>query len=251
MTYARPTEPLHVVDILVEGFRLLWAGLRLLYVPAFLLVLIVGAIDPFEVPSRDPAAGLDFGREFWLRFAASLVASFYMYAVIVAIVHYVASGAPEGVPSPLFIATRRFPTILAVNLMYILAVVVGTLLLIVPGIFVFVGLYLSPLLPVTEGKGPTESIRGSLSLIQGHWGRTFAVVVITVASILLAAEASEEVALLLADRLDSDLAAKTVSKLTYAALEAIVYSLSVCVTYSLYQDLRLRQTPDRDLRPTD
>lgn len=251
MTYSRPTEPLHVLDVLVEGFRLLWAGIRSLYVPALLLALIVGAISPIEIPSREPVESLDFDRVYWLRFAASLVAGFYMYAVITAITHYVASGAPEAVPSPLFIATRRFPTILAVNLMYMLAIFVGTLLLIVPGIFLFVALYFSPLLPITEGRGPTDSIRGSLSLIKGHWGRAFVVVVITIGFGYLASVTSEKAALFLADRFEGDLVSNTISMLTHAAFEAIIYSLSVCVTYSLYQDLRLRQAPHNDVRTTD
>ena len=251
MSYDRPTEPLHVVDVLVEGFRLLWAGIRSLYVPAFLLALIVGAISPIEIPSQEPMESFDFDQVYWLRFVASLVAGFYMYAVITAIVHYVASGAPEGVPSPLFIATRRFPTILAVNLMYMLAVFAGTLLLIVPGIFPFVALYFSPLLPITEGRGPTDSIRGSLSLIRGHWGRTFAVAVITIGVGYMAGVGSGKAALFLADQFEGDLLSNTISMLTYAALDAIIFTVSVCVTYSLYQDLRLRQTPDRDLRPTD
>ena len=50
MSYARPTEPLHVVDVLVEGFRLLWAGIRLLYLPAFLLETIVLTIRPYTYP---------------------------------------------------------------------------------------------------------------------------------------------------------------------------------------------------------
>ena len=251
MMYARPTEPLHIVDVLIEGFRLFRAGIRSLYVPALLLVLIVGEIHPFETPSRDPVENPDFDQDFWVRFIVSSVASFYMYAVITAIVHYVASGTPEGVPSPLFIATRRFPTILAVNLVFMLAIFVGTLLLIVPGIYLFIALYFSPMLPITEGKSSIDSIRGSLALIKEHWWRTFAVAMITIGVGYMALEASEEVALFLADRLDSDLAANTISRVTYAAFEAIIYSFSVCVTYSLYQDLRLRQTPDRDLRPTD
>ena len=251
MMYARPTEPLHVVDVLVEGFRLFRAGIRSLYVPAFLLALTVGVINPVEIPSEDAVESLDFGQDYWLRFVASLVAGFYMYAVITAIVHYVASGAPEGVRSPLSIATRRFPVILAVNLLFMLAIMIGTLLLIVPGIFLFVALYFSPMLPIIEGKGPIDSIVGSYSLVSGHWWRTFAIAAITIAFGFITGEASGKVALFLADRFDSDLAANTVSTLTYAAFGAIIYSLSVCVTYSLYQDLRLRQTPHRDVRPTD
>ena len=251
MTYARPTEPLHVIDVLAEGFRLFRAGIGSLYVPAFLLVLIVGMIDPVELQSRDSAQSLDFGRDFWLPFVASLVAGFYMYAVITAIVHYVASGAPEGVPSPLYIATRRFPLILAVNVLFMLGVMSGTVLLVVPGIFLFIALYFSPMLPITEGKGPIDSLNGSFSLVRGHWWRTFAVALITIFLVFMAGMAIEKAALFLADRFDSDLAANTVSRLTYAALEAVVYCLSVCVTYSLYQDLRLRQTPSRDVRPAD
>ena len=251
MMYARPTEPLHVVDVLVEGFRLFRAGIRSLYVPALLLTLIAGAISPVEIPSRDAAENLDFGQDDWLRFAAFLVAGFYSYAVITAIVHYIASGAPEGVRSPLSIATRRFPVILAVNLLFLLAIMAGTMLLIVPGIFLLVALYFSPMLPIIESKGPIDSMGGSFSLIKGHWWRTFAVVVITIAFDYMAGVASEKVALFLADRFDSDLAATTVSTLTYAAFGAIIYSLSVCITYAMYQDLRLRQTPHRDVRPTD
>lgn len=243
MTYVRPTEPLHIVDVLVEGFRLFRAGIGSLYVPALLLVLIVELINPVELPSRGPVESLDFDQDFWLRFVASLVAGFYMYAVITAIVHYIASGAPKGVPSPLSIATRRFPLILAVNLLFMLGVMSGTVLLIVPGIFLFIVLYFSPMLPIIEGKGPIDSLNGSFSLVRGHWWRTFAVALITISLAFMAGAAIEKAALFLADRFGSDLAANTVSRLTYAALEAIVYSLSVCVTYSLYQDLRLRQTP--------
>lgn len=251
MTYARPTEPAHVVDVLVEGFRLFGAGIRSLYVPAFLLALIVGVIDPIEISSEDAVQGLDFGKGDWLRFGASAIAGFYMYAAITAIVHYIASGAPEGVRSPFFIATRRFPVILAVNLLFVFAVMFGTVLLIVPGIFLLVALYFSPMLPIIEGKGPIDSIRGSFSLIRGHWWRTFAVVAITVAFAYMTGVANEKIALFLADPFDSELVANTISRLTYAAIAAIAYSLGVCVTYCLYQDLRLRQTGPRDLQTTD
>ena len=249
MTYARPTDPLHVVDVLIEGFRLFRAGIGSLYLPALLLALMVEVIDPFEIPSPSPGESIDLSTGDWLLFTASLIAGFYMYAVITAIVHYIASGAPEGARSPLFIATRRFPVILAVNFLFTLAIFGGTLLLIVPGIFLFVALYFSPLLPITEGKGPIDSIRGRYSLITEYWWRTFAVAVITIAFGYMMGVASEKAALFLSDPFDSDLAAKTISSLTYAALEAIIYSLSVCVTYCLYQDLRLRQTGD--VRPTD
>ena len=55
MTYARPTEPLHVIDILVEGFRLFRAGIGSSYVPALLLVLIVESInhEPFARVARE------------------------------------------------------------------------------------------------------------------------------------------------------------------------------------------------------
>ena len=249
--YTRPTEPLHVVDILVEGFRLFRAGIRSLYVPAFLLVLIGRLIHPVGIPSAGSGESLNFDQEFWLRFLASLVAGFYMYAVTTAIVHYIASGAPKGVPSPFFIATSRFPVILAVNVLFVLAVMSGTLLLIVPGVFLLVALYFSPMLPITEGKGPIDSMRGSFSLTRGHWWRTFAVVVIMVAFAYTTDVGSEKVALFLAAPFDSNLVVNAILWLTYAALGAIIYSLGVCVTYSLYQDLRLRQTPPRDVRTTD
>ena len=109
-----------------------------------------------------------------------------MYGVIIAIVHYIASGAPRSVSSPLAIATRRFPTILAVSLLYGLAVSIGPVLLMLlvfflgplavfagvlpllfPVIFLAVALFAGPILAVAEGHGPIDSLRESYHPGQG------------------------------------------------------------------------------------
>ncbi len=240
MTYERPTQPLSIDGVLVDGFNLFRASIRSLYVPAFLLALIVGMIGP--IPFSDDGGDLDVGAYYWLRFVASLVAGFYMWGVIAAIVHYIASSSPRGARSPLSIATHRFPTILAVNLLNMLAVSIGALLLIIPGIFLLIALCFSPILPITEGKGPIESLGGSFNLVKGYWWRAFAIVAITLAIGYLMGMASEEIALFQANRFEGDLAKNAVSALTYSALEAIILPLCFCLTYAMYQDLRLRQT---------
>ena len=240
MTYERPTQPLSIDGVLVDGFNLFRASIRSLYVPAFLLALLVGMIGP--IPVSDDGGDLDVGAYFRLRFFASLVASFYMWGVIAAIVHYIASSSPRGVRSPLSIATHRFPTILAVHLLNMLAFSIGLLLLIIPGIFLFVALCFSPILPITEGKGPIESLRGSFDLVKGYWWRAFAIVAMMLAIGFLMGRASGEIALFLADWFEGDLVKNAVSTLTYTALEAIILPLCFCPTYAMYQDLRLRQT---------
>ena len=240
MTYQRPDQPASIGKVLVDGFLLFRASLGSLYLPVFLLLIIAVVASPFPTPFGGTETAPDFGGVFWLRLGASLVVSTYLYAFIVAMVHYIASGAPQGVHSPLSIATRRFPVVLAVTILYGIAGGIGMTLLIVPGVFALVVLFASPILPITEGRGPIESMRSSYELVKGHWWRTFAIVMISTVAVTLMGLAVERVAASLGDWFDNGIAANTVVTLTYAALVAIIHPLCFCIIYGWYVDLRVR-----------
>ena len=271
MPYNRPTDPSSVLGVLVDGFSLYRASIRSLYVTVFWLGLVFGLIHWGEIPFRRVGEEISLGVGYWLRQAVSLVANAYMYGVILAIVHYVASGAPPGVRSPLVIATRRFPALLAVFLLYglaitmgpvlvmILFVLVGTLfspdqaplvgifvsalilLMLVPVIFMAVTLFASFLLAITEGYGPINSLRESYAMVRGYWWATFAVIATATAISTAMSLAINEITLFLANLFDSNTMSNAIATLAYAAFLAIIAPLSVCLFYAAYQDLRLRQ----------
>ena len=248
MTYQRPTAPSGIDGIVADGFSLFRASIRSLYLPVFVFSLISLAIFPHQQIAKPD---FDFGPEFWLRTLASLVTYAYMYGVITAIAHYIASGSPSGVRSPLSIATSRLPVLLAVNFLAGDAICLGTLLLIIPGVFLVVALYFSTLLPITEGKGPIDSLKGSFDLVDGFWWRTFAIIMIIVAITVPISFVSEFIGPHLAERLEGERMATVVPSLTYAAFAAIIHPLILCLTYGMYQDLRLIKTPLHDARTTD
>ena len=199
---------------------------------------------------------------YWLLQVASFVATFYLYGFIIASVHFVASSDPSGIRSSLGIAMRRLPTILAVYLLFGFAVLVGSMPLMVLNAFlglrdivatilplavvvvlVATAMFASLILTITEGYGPIEAIRGSYSLVRRHWCKTFVVLSIMIALVTVMNIASNKVALALSDPFDSNLVANIASRLTYAAFQAILMPLSICLMYGAYQDLRLRQHP--------
>ena len=254
MTYDRPTEPSSVLGVLTDGFLLYRASIRSLYVPLFLLLLFARAGCVFGV-ERFPA-----GVGYWTIQVAFFVATFYLYGFIIAGVHFVASSDPSGIRSSLGIAMRRLPTILAVYPLFGLALFAGFMMLVVPMVllgldsFFFVlltfavsaalvgtALFASLLLPITEGYGPADSFREGYSLVRRHWCKTFVVLAIMVALVRALITANGQVTWFLGNQFESGLVAHIVSMLTYAAFDAIIMPLGVCLMYGAYQDLRLRQ----------
>jgi uncharacterized membrane protein len=93
--------------------------------------------------------------------------------------------------SDLFVPFQRawLNSVLA-NLIVTVAVVIGFILLIIPGIFVAVKLSLVPFIVIDEGLGPFQAIEASWKRTSGHWWTLFlsgllGVIVIIVGFILL------------------------------------------------------------------
>lgn len=252
MTYERPTDPSSVIGVLTDGFLLYRASVKSLFIPVFVLALIVGEVAV--------SWHSDTGARYWIQWIASWVVSIYMYGFIVASVHFVASSDPGGIRSSLGIALRRLPTILVVYCLLALAIFAGSMLLLVPmvllGLDGFFGgilavtvsaavlaprLFASLFLPVTEGYGLSDSFREGYALVRRHWCKTFVILAITAAVVMGLSTANYRVTWFLGSQFDSGLVANIVSMLTYAAFNAIIMPLGLCLLYGAYQDLRLRQ----------
>ncbi|MDE0453202.1 MAG: hypothetical protein OXI90_15725 [Gammaproteobacteria bacterium] len=252
MTYDRPTEPSGVLGVLTDGFLLYRASIRSIFLPVFVLALIVG-----EVSVNWQS---DTGVRYWIQWLVSWVVTIYMYGFIVASVHFVASSDPSGIRSSLGIALRRLPTIVVVYFLLMLAIFAGSMLLSVPVVLlrlasfffailalavstalVGTALFASLLLPITEGYGPSDSLREGYSLVRRHWVKTFVVIAIAATVVTGLSSANYQVTWFLMNQIDNRLVANIVSMLTFAAFNAVITPLGPCLLYGAYQDLRLRQ----------
>lgn len=265
MVYERPNDPSSIGGVLTDSVKLYRASIVSLILPVFLLELII-----VEMRSYFFAAGgwhLDVGH--WPGSIAVYAASAYMYGFIIAHVHSVASGS-SGIRPSLGIALRRLPPMLVVPLVYGFAVLIAPMLFfalhtsldrldilswiyllpslkglmllsIIPAVFVAVALFAILLLPVTEGRGPFESLDRSHSLVRRHWWKTFVVVAIAIATF-----ATKYIVIYmyyrhLSDLFDNIPAGYTIAWLTGVAFYAIILPLTVCLMYGAYQNLRLHE----------
>ena len=141
---------------------------------ALSLLLAVFGLQGFAKPYL-PArsfAGLNGAALVVRTLLATLVQAGLTYATVQAL-----SGAPFSVQGGLRTGLRRFFPYLGASILYILAIVFGAMLLVVPGVIAFAMLTLAPALSVIERTGPIESQSRSRALTRGNRWRILAVVV--------------------------------------------------------------------------
>ncbi|MEJ7797997.1 MAG: hypothetical protein WKF42_05820 [Solirubrobacteraceae bacterium] len=80
--------------------------------------------------------------------------------------------------SSLSFALRRAPSLLWVTVLYSLAVVVGTLLLIAPGVWLYVACAFATPALLVEGLRGRRALGRSFRLVNGRWWRTFGVLIV-------------------------------------------------------------------------
>jgi len=133
---------------------------------------------PFAIPPNE-----------WLALAGSLLIVFSFGLWAAAAIYRAADDALAGSPVPGFRAAyswavERVPALLGAELLYILAVMVGTVFCFVPGIWL--GVMLVPALPraATRDVGPMTALRDARDLVAGRWWRVAGFGVLVAVTIL-------------------------------------------------------------------
>jgi hypothetical protein len=185
----------------------------------------------------------------WLTTAVFVLLTVVSYSVVLAGTHQAARSETVSVGAALREGVSRSPALLGVIFLGILAIWIGLLLLIVPGIYLMIVFYLAFLLPVVERMGAVASLSRAGALVKGAWWRTAGLM--TVVSLIL-------IALAVAVSLIVGLGAVAVGgmqslgrqtpgiTMAAALVMAPLLPLGFCLTYAVYTDLRLRRD-GRDL----
>jgi hypothetical protein len=88
------------------------------------------------------------------------------------IVEYINNGPQVPFENVLAQVKVFLPRVLAVNLVYYIIVVIGSILFFVPGIYFAISLALCPIVIVMEDTGIGGSIKRSMYFVRGYWWRT-------------------------------------------------------------------------------
>ena len=101
--------------------------------------------------------------------------SFYLsYVLINMYVNTYRTGKPYNTIGEIFkIDLRQFAIYFVVNIVYVIAIFVGSLLLVIPGIFLAVRLMYAPILAATQGASFGEALGRSWELTKGNFWNLF------------------------------------------------------------------------------
>ena len=138
----------------------------------------------------------------------------------------------------------------AASFMYALAVLVGTILLIIPGIYLAVALLLYTVVIVAENCTAGASLSRSRQLVRGHWWRSLTVISVPLVLIVVVSIVIEVLPLFMLsiDFSKGEVNASPLLQLSIGAVSALLNGLltpwSITVAIALYNDLRLRREGD-------
>jgi len=189
----QPNQPQGIGGVLDTAFHLYKATLGRVWPIALLLAIVsvvpgvyvllagVPAFDPQNPDLVNPFAR--YTPTFILLSAVSGVLSLWVSGAM--FLKQRAIGADEELDTgaAFQLSLSRLPALVGATLVYIIAVSVGMVLLIVPGLILMLSLAMYMTLVLFDTKGPIDAVVGSHKLVWGNWWRTCAV--ITVMGILL------------------------------------------------------------------
>jgi hypothetical protein len=179
----RPLGIGEIVDASVSLFRrragTLIRTVALVMVPvqlvAFVLLASAGTQDTnsFGFSSGDSSSS---GGDVALALAATFL-GLLAYVVVSAACYRVVTEEillerDTGSGEALDFAIRRFHSMIWIGILYALLVLIGTVALIIPGVWLAVALYLAIPVLLSEGAKGTKALRRSRDLVQGRWWHT-------------------------------------------------------------------------------
>ncbi|RPI43071.1 MAG: hypothetical protein EHM59_16310 [Betaproteobacteria bacterium] len=193
--YQLATAPRGIGQVLDSIFKLTSAAwLRML--PYAVLGAILSAV-PFvylistgvlDDPEQFAAVGLS--PAYWTLIAVMMPVSVCLYGAGVLRIESIARGSDIGFGASFRAALPRIVAMIIASICFMLAVALGFVLLVIPGIILLCSLFFYLPAIMLDGKGPVESLKFSHKLVWGNWWRvatigTIAAIIVYVVYLLL------------------------------------------------------------------
>lgn len=164
-------------------YKRFWTTFIAVAAPVFIVLGLVSALAQ-QAGESSVGAGV-----FWniVSFAAFLVGYFWLQGALVEAVQDVRDGRVDLTVGDLYgRARRRLPALIAAGVLAGIGILLGTILLVVPGLVLLTyWLLITPVI-VLEGRSAGDSFGRSWGLVRGHAWRVFGLIVLTILLALLA-----------------------------------------------------------------
>ncbi|HNP35223.1 MAG TPA: hypothetical protein PKK10_05175 [Woeseiaceae bacterium] len=246
--FTRTNEPQSIGGVLDSGFKLFAASIKQV-VPITYLGALAGAIfgwvlqiSMFGQIAQNGVPSINVPLILGAYVVMMIVGSALMAAAIIRIQ---AVSTSEAMPlgHALLAGLKRVPAVFGTSLVFMLALIVGLVLLIIPGIYLSVMLAFAFYAAAADTKGPIESIKYSYGLVKGSWWRTAGLLTIMtiVAAVFYVAvgfvvgimAASSETGEALQPNFLSDV-------VIIPIITSVISAMMYCLAYEVYNDLKLR-----------
>lgn len=242
--YDKPAAPASIGGVLDNGFKLLRSSFGKVIGISVLASLIsqipglmmTASLGPDGLPQVDGAL--------MIAVAVSMLCSLIIYGAVIGRINSVHEGREMTLGESLGLGLSCMLPLLGFWLLYVIAVGIGTILLIVPGMILALSLMFGSYILIIDRAGVIESLKQSHNLVWGYWWRTAAVVtvagiIVIVGYVLVGFVAGIAVAV------DPDSATSGAFSLTQTVLTALLGGILTPVGYALtlatFYDLRLRR----------
>lgn len=243
------SRPASVGEVLDAGFRLFRQSLpRCL--PFSLFAVLCGQLPSVYLLRSDQPLALDAPKDalWWVLMGIAALGTLWSWVAIM----LRQQQETMTVAKAMLTAAQLLPRAFALLILAMLIVGVGSLLLIVPGIYLLVALW--PALPILvfEGADVRRALDASLQLVRGEW-RHLAVILLVAAISVLALFVIGSLCALLVAQLGGQtglMRDPVVSGIVSGLLGALFQPLVIAFTLSAYADLHHRrdQRDRQDLR---
>ncbi|MBN1240511.1 MAG: hypothetical protein JXB36_18555 [Gammaproteobacteria bacterium] len=244
--YRSPSAPQSIGGVLDAGFALFRESFKSVFFLAVAGGLVSAPANRILQAVVADGPGFTTYVNALLITAVMVVVTTLFMAVIVWLIDRIGGGERPAISQAFAAALRRVPALIGAGILYFLAVMVGTLLLLVPGIWVGVALLFFYMAIIVDGRGPIEGLGYSWQLVRGNWWRTAALVtIISIVLMILYLLLGIVVGVVVA--LGTDVSIETgelpwyIDFIATPLITGVVGPLGYALFMSVYRDLKLRR----------
>ncbi|WP_129647603.1 hypothetical protein [Peristeroidobacter agariperforans] len=250
----QPTQPQGIGGVLDTAFQLYKSSLAVVW-PIALLVTVLSLAPLFYlvftgIPLFDPTAAAAPDPSLFTKIIVavliSVIPSTWGMSAVFLKQEAIGSGSDLATGSAFQVALQRLPAMIVAVILYMVAIMIGYVLLIVPGLILTLSLMMYMSLVLFERKGPVDALVGSHKLVWGNWWRTAAILTLTGILMMVIYLALAFVFGLLSPFIamafgNALLVGMGVQLLSQAATNVLVMPFTCAVFISIYWDLKLRK----------
>lgn len=244
-TYRLPTSPQTIGRVLDAGTKLFMASFS-----RVVALALAAQFAMFVAQMLVPDTSLSSSYLFLVGVVVAIIVGVGPYLAVVLRSWRIANGDDMPAGDAVRSGYRRAPRVILAGVFYGLVVLVGFLLLVIPGIYLAgaLALFIAPLL--FEDAGARASLSRSRQLMRGNWWRgvTVLAVPVVLSTVVLVVAQILPLFVFGMDFSSGDFKASPLMEFLSSAIGAVLQGLlmpwNTGVTIALYNDLRLRREGD-------